>query len=349
MHRRVEPKGLAPMERRVPKSEKYSHIQSTLNTGLTVNKVRNVTAREYAKRRNEIFFRITKGQLVELFNEYEFDDDEAINNNNSGGGGYGSQPHIVSHNANEQPTYTKPYLILDVREYAAFDSCHVLQAKSFPFTQLRRDMLHPDIYKFKNKPESLIIIYCNDERDSKDAAKTLVDRGIDNIYLLTGGLNEFTVDYGEYIEGVPLELPQSRQSQHSRGSRAGTGAGTGAGGSHSQNRNSSGLGRIGEDEDGYSPSRGPYSNYSDPHKLTPRKLASHNSAYNQSDNSSMGSAGSPDRPARSTRGGASASGASAAGRRNSSRDDYSETGSMNSTHSVAESIISRATSRKGRF
>ena len=39
------------MDRAVPRSTKYDHIQSSLNTGLNVNKVKTVTSREYAKRR----------------------------------------------------------------------------------------------------------------------------------------------------------------------------------------------------------------------------------------------------------------------------------------------------------
>eukprot|EP01035_Chromulina_nebulosa_P018147 gene18147-23801_t len=42
---------------------------------------------------------------------------------------------------------------------------------------------------------------------SKNVAKTLVDRGIDNIFLLTGGIKDFILSYPEFIEGVvPPEL-----------------------------------------------------------------------------------------------------------------------------------------------
>jgi centrosomal protein CEP41 len=189
------------MERRVPKSEKYAHVRSVLNTGLTVDKIRSVTAREFAKRRGEIFFRLTRNQLVELYREYEQDEQECIAESVHGSGG-----RIVTYGENDEPTYSKPYLILDMRETDLFNQSHLLQARSFPHAILRRDQYHPEIYKFRNKAESLIILYCDDERISMAAAKDLVDRGIDNVYLLTGGINEFAVDFPSYIEG---EIPPS--------------------------------------------------------------------------------------------------------------------------------------------
>jgi centrosomal protein CEP41 len=116
---------------------------------------------------------------------------------------------IVSYSDTSEPIYDKPYLILDVREADYFNNYHILQARSYPYTFLRRDQLHPEIYRFRNKPETLIIVYCDDEKISRDTAKTLVDRGIDNVYLLTGGINEFAADFSEFIEGNPPIPPKS--------------------------------------------------------------------------------------------------------------------------------------------
>ena len=41
---------------------------------------------------------------------------------------------------------------------------------------------------------------------SRDAAKLFVDRGTDNIFLLSGGLMEFAAEYPSFVEG---ELPPS--------------------------------------------------------------------------------------------------------------------------------------------
>lgn len=203
------------MEKKVPKSEKYAHIQGKLDTGLNINKVKVVTAREFAKRRDEIFFRVTKGQLFELLHEYEADEQERITDNEV----YGQGPRIVTYSELAEPDYNRPYLILDVREASSYNTCHILQSRNFPFALLRRDQMHPEIFKFKNKEEHLIILYCDDERISRDAASTLVDRGIDNVFLLNGGLKEFAGSYSMYVEGdIPLEwLPvKSNQSRSSK-------------------------------------------------------------------------------------------------------------------------------------
>ncbi len=199
------------MERKIPKSEKYAHVRSVLDTGLTVDKVKTVTAREFAKRRGEIFFRLTASQLYELYREYEQDEYESIKDSATGVGG-----RIVTYNEEDEPTYNKPYLILDVREADVFRRSHLLQARSFPHAVLRRDQYHPDIYRFRNKSESLIIVYCDDERVSTAVAKDLVDRGTDNIYLLTGGINEFAVDFPSFIEG---DIPAAAATKVSTSTR----------------------------------------------------------------------------------------------------------------------------------
>lgn len=195
------------MERKVPKSNKYAHVSGVLNTGLTINKVKAVTSREYAKRRDEIFFRITRQQLYELYAEYEADEYETIAETGRGA----HETHIVTYSEDAKPTYEKPYLLLDVREADEFQTCHLLQARSFPYAMLRRDNFHPDIYRFRNVPERLIIVYCQDERISRMAAKDLVDRGIDNVFLLTGGMNEFAYEFPSYCEGVAPVPPKQPQ------------------------------------------------------------------------------------------------------------------------------------------
>ena len=166
----------------MPKSDKYSHVTGKLDTGLTVDKVKFVTAREFSKRRDEIFFRINRNNLYELFIEYEADEYESMSDSFRGGD---DNLKIVTYNESSNSIYEKPYLILDVRDTEAFNTCHILQARTFPYTMLRRDHLHPDIYKFKNKPETLIILYCNDEKISAEAAKVMVDRGSSVIKIAT--------------------------------------------------------------------------------------------------------------------------------------------------------------------
>lgn len=187
------------MERKVPKNDKFAHITGRLDTGLTVNKVKFITAQEFAKRRNEIFFRLSRGQLYQLYSEYEANDIESMADSREYG--QSNPTKIVTYSETADALNSKPYLILDVREPEEFCKCHLLHARSFPFTMMRRDQLHPEFYNFKNKEETLIIVYCDDERISADAAKLFVDRGTDNIFLLSGGLFEFGLEYPSFVEG----------------------------------------------------------------------------------------------------------------------------------------------------
>ncbi len=190
------------MQRRVPKSDKYDHVQGRLDTGLTVAKVRTISASEYARRRDEVFFRITPAQLFELFCEYENEDEENIDGPAFSSSGSGA-PRIVTYSDTSAADYSKPYLILDVREDFEYRTCHIQQARTYPAAMMRRDYVHPELYSFRNKSGHLIIVYCDDERVSCEAAKVLVGRGTDNIYLLTGGMKEFYSHFPTYIEGNP--------------------------------------------------------------------------------------------------------------------------------------------------
>jgi len=327
MHRGVPKKGINPLDKRVPRNEKYSHVRGTLDTGMTVDKVKFVTAREYSKRRDEIFFRITKHQLYQLLAEYEMDEQEDIAETTH------NTLKIVSYNQNSAPVYDKPYLILDVREMDAFNEYHILQARSFPYTMLRRDQIHPEVYRFRNKPESLIIVCCEDEKISRESAKVLVDRGVDNVYLLTGGIHEFACDFPSLIEGFP-PAPPKEYTRPGKGGRSTAGT--------------SALNRIPEDEKD-SPSRQSSSNSM---ALTPGKLARHNRTYGlpaaASSSSGLrygaaggGGGGSP---------GGKSTTSNASRMISGGRDNRSESGVSTGTNkSVAESIISRAASRKGKF
>jgi centrosomal protein CEP41 len=323
-------------DRKVERSTKYSHVEATLDTGLTVHKVKTITSAEYVKRRTEIFFRLTRRQLHALYDEYEQEEHESIreaaaehkgsSSSSSGGGGGSPQrggykdsivgsPKIVTYDESAQASNTKPYLILDVRDPEEYRACHLWQARSFPYSHLRRDQVPcPEYFSFRNKPETLIVVYCDDERVSRDAAKLFVDRGTDNIFLLSGGLGEFALEYPSYVEGaLPAHLEPKRAS------------GRGSGLTRSS------LARIAEEE-ALSPSdSAPFLT-----SPVPKKLPSRYPASGRSSRLSERSFGDRDREGLP--------------RAPKPRDDVSDSGhSIRSTSSVAESVISRAMSRKGKF
>jgi len=45
----------------------------------------------------------------------------------------------------------------------------------------------PEIYRYKNRPDRMIIIYDDDERLAAPAGKLFVEKGVENVYIITGG------------------------------------------------------------------------------------------------------------------------------------------------------------------
>lgn len=167
------------MERRIPQNAKYKDTKSKIDSGTTVNKVRQIckrfhsicchlnvfkAQREFLKRRDETFRRITCKCLAELFGEYEDTNgkcapgpemlakmverdgkyclDRVPVNNNSGG------PRVISYEADEVEEYDAPYLILDTRSKEEFTTNRLQRAQSFPSSFVCRDYILPQMQKF---------------------------------------------------------------------------------------------------------------------------------------------------------------------------------------------------------
>ena len=78
-------------------------------------------ARQYLKRQDESFLRITPPQLYELFSEYESDGREDVANGSGIGGGFaGGGPMIVTHESEDTPAYDRPYLLLGASSLNSF-------------------------------------------------------------------------------------------------------------------------------------------------------------------------------------------------------------------------------------
>jgi centrosomal protein CEP41 len=88
-----------------------------------------------------------------------------------------------------------------MRDKAEYSAWHISEAYNFPLMMLNQDKTFPELHRFKNKEDKLIIVYVSDERNGIQAATSMVDRGYDNTYLLSGGIEKFIEDYPNLIEG----------------------------------------------------------------------------------------------------------------------------------------------------
>ena len=83
------------------------------------------------------------------------------------------------------------FLLLDMREEDEYFKWHIKEAINFPAPNMHRDKTFAQLLPFKNAADKLIVVYMNDERQGTIYAKALFEKGFDNVYLLTGGIEKF--------------------------------------------------------------------------------------------------------------------------------------------------------------
>ena len=191
-----------------------------------MSKIKLISMREYIKRKMEIFKRITAKQLAELI-ETQKEEDSLLES---------PEPRKDDEYDDEEDkrsvTNGRTYLVLDLRDSERYTACHVYGAMNFPARLIRADRTR-DIYKYKNRMRDggfCFIVYDNDERVAVSAAKTLVEKGWDNVLLLTKGLSYFGQKYSDLIVGdapVP-DTPRSTVSTSSTSRRRGHRGGAGS-------------------------------------------------------------------------------------------------------------------------
>lgn len=82
-----------------------------------------------------------------------------------------------------------PYLLLDIRDREEYSACHIITALNYPAAMLSRSVNNEtkELLAYKNQPGKIIVIYDEDERIAVKAATTFVQRGYDNLFMLSGG------------------------------------------------------------------------------------------------------------------------------------------------------------------
>ena len=159
---------------------------------------------QIAKLRNENFYRMSPKQLVALLQQSsapqnmagQEESKESIFNMG------GDNPTIVQiDSAQIGVTSDSSFILLDLRDKSDYSDWHIREAYSFPLTLLNQDKTIPEAHRFKNKEGKRIVIYTNDERNGIAAARTMADRGYENTYLLSGGIEKFIEDYASLVEG----------------------------------------------------------------------------------------------------------------------------------------------------
>ena len=93
------------------------------------------------------------------------------------------------------------FLLLDLREPEEYNLWRIKESVNYPAPNIGRDKMIPELYHFKNKPDKLIILYMGDERSGTKAAMLFAEKGFDNTYLLSGGIEQFLENHSDLVEG----------------------------------------------------------------------------------------------------------------------------------------------------
>ena len=101
------------------------------------------------------------------------------------------------------------FLLLDLREPEEYDLWRIKESISYPAANIARDKMIPELYRFKNKPDKLIIVYMEDERKGCAAANLMCEKGYENVFLVSGGIEQFNEEFNHLVEGRDVPKPKS--------------------------------------------------------------------------------------------------------------------------------------------
>ena len=219
------------LDKKVPLSNKYSGVKSSLNTGKTVKDMEIMSDQLVSKRKFEGFKRLKSSTLAKLLGEQNFT--ESIYNlaaEEEVKEGAAETESVFSLNTNatgvSAVTYATEalgitsdtkFLLLDLRDEDEFDKWHIKEAICFPVANLARDKVSPELFRFKNKEDKLIVVYMNDERAGTQAGKLFVEKGYENVFLLSGGIEEFHTHFFELVEGK--DVPPIPKAEPKKGTK----------------------------------------------------------------------------------------------------------------------------------
>jgi len=83
------------------------------------------------------------------------------------------------------------FLLIDLRDPEDYEKFHIKEAINFPGQNIKRDKWIPQLMQYKNKESKIIIVYHFDEKGGIDFAKEMFEKGYDNVFLLSSGIEGF--------------------------------------------------------------------------------------------------------------------------------------------------------------
>ena len=226
-------------EKKLKENPKYKNISKVVDTGNTIKSNQFMSDQLISKRKSEMFKRVKGSTIIKLIKAAQANQTESIYNLGSGepnlnqaedpkddNKSVSSQQTAKSNITNVTAvTYATDmlgnlseidYIILDLREECDFERIHVREAVSFPAVNISRDKFTHQLIMMKNKPGKMIILYHNDERSGIPYANNFFQKGYDNVYFLSGGIEEFAKNYPDHLEGPEKEKYVNMKKERDR-------------------------------------------------------------------------------------------------------------------------------------
>jgi len=177
-----------------------------------------------AKRKGENFGRIKGATLAKFISEVHneesvfglIENDDTNKENLDVMSSRGSEAPSQAESVTSCVTYTTEmlgvtqatkFILLDLREEEEYKAYHIKEAISFPAPNISRDKVFSHLLKFKNIPDKIIVVYMSDERSGSHYAKLLHEKGFDNVFLLSGGIEKFLVEHRDQVDGTQIPPP----------------------------------------------------------------------------------------------------------------------------------------------
>eukprot|EP00192_Tetraselmis_astigmatica_P020699 CAMPEP_0117698484 /NCGR_PEP_ID=MMETSP0804-20121206/29783_1 /TAXON_ID=1074897 /ORGANISM="Tetraselmis astigmatica, Strain CCMP880" /LENGTH=277 /DNA_ID=CAMNT_0005512797 /DNA_START=200 /DNA_END=1032 /DNA_ORIENTATION=- len=174
--------GKDALNKRVPKSTKYGHVKGVVNSGFNMKKLEERFDGRLANirfRRDEKFRRVKAYELEEVVRLASLD-----------------------------------MLLLDIRDEDEFEELHIQGAKNY-----QSGYSQGPILSYSNcEPEKIIVIYDMDERKAINAGNLFFEKGIDNVFVLSGGMKKLQKEAPWLLEGRSVAgggLPSPKGSEAS--------------------------------------------------------------------------------------------------------------------------------------
>lgn len=192
------------------KKKSLSSVGTRINTGHNMRKVmegyehtsgpnahRTQQKEFYAKLKPLDLAALLQSSIEEEESVYKLDQDDAASMVSS----------VVPSHAGTEAMAQGNLMILDVRPFEKYEECHIFGARHYDPANLAKatNNFPRELYYFKGPMggDKMVLLYDEDGKGMQSIANTFVERGVENTYVLSGGLLGAAYRCPEVLVGMP--------------------------------------------------------------------------------------------------------------------------------------------------